>query len=270
MIASVSSNLLRMAESKGVALVTGAAQGIGRAISLRLADDGFDVFVNDIRGDELPGIVEEIEKRGRRGCWDVADVSIEEEVKQMVEKAVNRLGSLDVMIANAGVASYGPLIETTEEEWDKMFAVNAKGTFFCYKHAGIHMIAQGHGGRIIGACSVSGKRGNANMVAYCGAKFAVRGITQTAAVEFAEHGITVNAYAPGPIETPLLQALDTAYAQRNQKRDGEFKEMLRNRLPVGYNGSTAEIASLVSYLASKEAHFITGQTISCNGGMYFD
>ncbi|KAF8066558.1 acetoin reductase family protein [Lyophyllum atratum] len=218
---------------KGVALVTGAAE-------------------------DLEEVVNELKLKGCKTSAHVADVSIDEQVRAMVEAVVKEYGSLDVMVANAGIVMLKPLLDTTENDWDKVFAVNAKGTFLCYKYAGAQMIAQGRGGRIIGASSVSGKRGSANMGAYSGTKFAIRGLTQTAAVEFGPHGITVNAYAPGPIETALLQQLDDENVALTQGKSGDFVQFLSQRAPVGFNGNTADVAGLVSFLASKESRFITG------------
>ncbi|KAH0578857.1 hypothetical protein H2248_003049 [Termitomyces sp. 'cryptogamus'] len=244
--------------TKGVALVTGAARGIGRAIALRLADDGFDVAVNDISATDLEALVEEIKSKQRKSSFYVADVSIEEQVKNLIRNVVECHGSLDVMVANAGIAVWKPFLETTEADWDKLLAVNVKGTFFCYKHAGAQMIAQGHGGRIIGASSLAGKRGTPIMAAYSATKFAIRSLTQSAAMAFGPHRITVNAYAPGPIETPMLQYLDSENAALTQGKTGDLLGILRQRSPLGINGSPADIASLVSYLVSKEAGFVTG------------
>ncbi|KAG6872209.1 hypothetical protein C0995_011972 [Termitomyces sp. Mi166 len=276
--------------TKGVALVTGAGQGIGRAIALRLADDGFDVAVNDISATDLEGLVEEIKSKQRKSSFHVADVSIEEQVKGLITNVVEHHGSLDVMIANAGIAVWKPFLETTEDDWNKLLAVNVKGTFFCYKHAGVQMIAQGRGGRIIGASSLAGKQGTPIMAAYSATKFAIRGLTQSAgdkifddpqhlqAMALGSHGITVNAYAPGPIETPMLEYLDSENATLTKGKTGDLLEtvntkshstivnelirllQLRHRSPLGFNGSPADIASLVSYLVSKEASFITGQS----------
>ncbi|KAG6910347.1 hypothetical protein DXG01_011416 [Tephrocybe rancida] len=246
--------------SKGVALVTGAGQGIGRAIALRLADDGFDVAVNDITAAGLETLVEEIKSKQRKSTFHVADVSSDKQVKDLITNVVEHHGGLDVMVANAGIVKWKPLLETTEDDWDKLFAVNAKGTFLCYKYAGAQMVAQGRGGRIIGASSVAGKRGTANTAAYAATKFAIRGLTQSAAIELGPHGITVNAYAPGPIETSMLQYLDGEDAAFFQGKSGDYLEKLSKRSPLGRNGSPADIASLVSYLASKESGFITGQS----------
>ncbi|KAF7377417.1 NAD-binding protein [Mycena sanguinolenta] len=255
--------------SKGVALVTGAAQGIGRSIALRLAEDGFDVAINDIpdKSAELDTLVEEIQQKQRKSSKHLADVSQEESVKEMVAEVVKAHGGLDVMVANAGIAGpWTSLVEVSAEQWDKVMAVNARGTFLCYKHAGLQMIAQGRGGRIIGASSYAGKMAVALQSVYSTSKFAIRGLTQAAALEFGPHGITVNAVAPGMIVTPMLtEAL---------KEAAEQAEMLLDRMksasPLNKLGTPEDIAGLVSFLASKESQFITGQSISINGGIYFD
>jgi len=260
-------------DSKGIALVTGAAQGIGHAIAVRLAADGFDVAVNDISSKEnnLGELVKVIQGQGRRSCQIIADVSEEDQVKRMIETVVKEFGGLDVMVANAGIIKFGEFVlETTAEDWDRTFAVNAKGTFFCYKHAGLQMVAQGRGGRIIGASSVLGKKGFSLAGAYSASKFAIRGLTQSTALELGKYGITVNAYAPGAIDTPMLRGMDDVMAGKHGAEPGAFYKDLDSMSPLGCKGTPLEISSLVSYLASKEAHFITGQSISCNGGMFFD
>ncbi|KAJ7779151.1 hypothetical protein B0H16DRAFT_1711503 [Mycena metata] len=240
--------------SQTVALVTGAAQGIGRAIALRLAEDGLDVAVNDIasNSESLDTLVDEIQKKGRKSSKFIADVSQEEAVKQMVEQVVKDHGGLDVMVANAGVAGKNlPFVEVSGEEWDRVMNVNGKGVFLCYKYAGIQMVKQGRGGRILGASSVAGKQGVGTQAAYSASKFAVRGLTQAAALEFGPHGITVNAYAPGAIDTPMLKS-------EPEIRDAIIKEYTQ-RSPVRQIGVPGDIASLVSFLVKKEAQFITGQ-----------
>ncbi|KAJ7155280.1 hypothetical protein C8R46DRAFT_1356498 [Mycena filopes] len=186
--------------SQGVALVTGAAQGIGHAIALQLAADGFDVALNDVaaKSAQLEGVKKEVTDLGRKATVVTADISVDAEVKAMVAATVEALGGLDVMVANAGVCKpRGSLVDLEADEWDATFAVNGRGTFLCYKYAGKQMIAQGRGGRIIGASSGAGKQAYPSLPDYSASKFAVRGLTQSAALEFGKHGITVNAYAPG-------------------------------------------------------------------------
>jgi len=147
-----------------VAIVTGGAQGLGEAIALRLADDGVNVAVIDIPSKEaqLKAVVEKIKQKGQEAIYITGDVSVEQSVKTFVEKVVEEFGKLDIMVANAGVLTLGPLIETTVEEWDRLHAVNGRGTMLCYKHAAIQMIKQGGGGRIIGASSTAGKLGSSH------------------------------------------------------------------------------------------------------------
>ncbi|KAJ7927881.1 acetoin reductase family protein [Mycena leptocephala] len=277
--------------SRGIALVTGASQGIGKAIALRLASDGLDVAVNDIPRNtkNLAQVVDEIKAIGRATSSHIADVSIENEVKNMVEEVVRVHAGLDVMVANAGVCKWASITDTTVEEWDLMMTINARGTFLCYKYAGIQMVSQGRGGRIIGAASVAGKK--AFMSAYCSSKFAIRGLTQATAMEFGSHGITVNAYAPGIIETEMMRYIDQSHADTTGGTPGAFTKLLKETAgPLGKNGTPDDIAGLVSYIASKESQFITGASnikyfltvyilitklqvkacISINGGMFFD
>ncbi|KAF9030973.1 NAD(P)-binding protein [Hymenopellis radicata] len=231
--------------SHGVALVTGASQGIGRAIALRLAHDGLDIALNDLATKEeaLEVLASEIDALGRRSCTIIADVSIEDSVEKMVDKVVGELGQLDVVVANAGVGCGRLLLDTTAEEWDRVASVNSKGVFLCYKYGAKQMIKQGTGGRLIGASSVLGQHGSKLVSAYSASKFAVRGLTQCAASEFGQYGITVNAYAPGAIDTPML--FEAGVGLGNV---AAFYEQ--------------DVADTVSFLASKQARFITGELSS--------
>jgi len=156
------------------------------------------------------------------------------------------------------------------EQWDRVLAVNLRGVFLCYKHAAKQMIAQGRGGRLIGASSLAGKKGHAQYSAYSASKFAVRGLTQSAALEYAKHGITVNAYAPGTIMTPMVQDIEDTLVKGTGMTPEQASQLTANIGAVGYKGTPEDIANLVSYLVSKEAHFVTGQSISCDGGAFFD
>ncbi|KAK0186484.1 NAD-binding protein [Armillaria mellea] len=228
-----------------VALVTGSARGIGRAIALRLANDGFNLALNDIASqkENLEILCSEIEALGRKALIYIADVSKEDET-------VGVLGRLDVMVANAGVClRLSGLMDTTAEEWDQVFAVNTRGVFLCYKYAAIQMVKQGWGGRIIGANSLAGMRAQSRVCPYSASKFAVRGLTQSAAMELGPHQITVNAYAP----KFLLKV-----------RQSE------NTVALKKTGQPEDLASIVSYLASPESQFMTGQTISVDGGAFFN
>lgn len=260
-----------MSQSKGVALITGSAQGIGRAIAIRLAQDGFDLALNDLPGKKE--ILEDFAAELQRGegsyhprtCIVTCDVSKEDEVKSMIDTTVDVLGSLDVMIANAGISAMVDLLSETLEGWDRMMRINATSAFLCYKHAAIQMVKQGRGGRIIGASSMVGIQATSPLLSYSASKFAVRGITQAAALQLGQYGITVNSYAPGIIATPMVVASKAQVAKRGDKCD--YFQKTIDASAVGYVGQPEDVASAVAYLASKEAHFITGQCISVDGGL---
>ncbi|KAF7422925.1 hypothetical protein PC9H_011089 [Pleurotus ostreatus] len=256
-----------MSTSLGVALVTGAGRGLGRAIALRLAKDGYDVALNDLAPNKalLEQLGTEIASSGRKFAIVPADVTSEADVKGMVEQTVKDLGGVDVMIANAGIVMMKPLLDVEVSEWDKVQAVNGRGTFLCYKYAAKQMVTQGRGGRIIGASSLAGKQGWSHLSTYSSSKFLVRGLTQAAAAELAPHKITVNAYAPGIVDTAMKKVL----GESSGDEDAFFKGY-SDRVPVGRFGVSDEIAGLVSYLVSKEASYITGMCISINGGIFFD
>jgi len=241
---------------------------MGEAIALRLADDGVDVAVLDIKGKEkqLTSVVNAMEAKGRKAIWIVGDVASEEDVKGAVEKTVSDLGSLDIMVANAGVTLFKSLVETTVEDWNKVHSVNALGVMLCFKFAALQMIKQGKGGRIIGACSGSGKQGILNMPAYSASKFAVRGLTQSTALELRPHRITVNSYAPGFILTPMLAHPD----DDKYGGHGSVAKMAANMPPELEGAKPDVIAELVAYLIKPQAYFMTGQTVIIDGGMFFD
>ncbi|KAF7325394.1 hypothetical protein MVEN_02628800 [Mycena venus] len=250
-----------------VAIVTGGAQNIGKAISLRLAADGLDVAVADLPGqiDLLNTVVEEIQRMGRKVVAVAVDVTKENDVKAMVEATVSTLGRLDVMVANAGVGAtrVQPVMDADIQDWEKGWDVNIKGVLLCYKYAACQLVKQGNGGRIIGASSICGLRGYAGVGGYCISKAAVRSLTQTTALELREHKITVNAYAPAVIETNMM----TTEADKEHGPGFGAKSLLK--ILDFRTGQPADVANAVSFLASPDSHFITGQTISMNDGVHF-
>ncbi|EPS97429.1 NAD-binding protein [Fomitopsis schrenkii] len=260
---------------KRVALVTGAAQGIGRCIAIRLAEDGLDVALNDLPSKlaDLEALAVEIKtSTGNQAFAVVGDVSREEDVKTMVASTVERLGGLDVMVANAGITEFCSLVDLSVEVWDKNMAINARGVMLCYKHAAKQMIEQGRGGRLIGACSQAGKQGIPSLSAYAASKFAVRGLTQCAAQELAPHKITANAYAPGAIlSTNIVHNEDDFREDERLGLKPGTTIMKRLNMPMNIPMAQPDVvASLVSYIAKPESYFITGQTISANGGTHCD
>jgi len=244
-----------------VAIITGAAQGLGYSIALQLACDGLDIAVNDVasKQDRVDEVVKEIQKLGRKAIAVLADVTSEEEVKGMIERVANELGSVDIMIANAGIARLSLLIDTQVEDLEAVLAVNVRGVFLCYKQAALQMIKEGHGGRIIGASSLAGKEGYTYAMSYCASKFAVQGITQSAAKELKAKGITVNTYAPGFIRTPMTMT-GPGTAEENMEN---VKKMYG--APHAEYGDPESVASVVSYLCKPEMQHITGQSFNICG-----
>jgi meso-butanediol dehydrogenase/(S,S)-butanediol dehydrogenase/diacetyl reductase len=263
-----------MAESNGsvrVALVTGAARGIGRGIALRLASDGLDVAVNDLEanGDELEKVAEEIRTAGRRTASGLADVSDPGQVEGMVGRVADELGRLDVMVANAGIAQVKPLLEVTPEDFDGLMSVNLRGVFLCYQAAARQMIRQGGGGKIIGAASIAAHKGFAMLGHYSASKWAVRGLTQAAAQEWAEYGITVNAYCPGIVGTAMWDLIDEKLAEHMGLQKGEALQQYSELIALGRVEEPEDVAAFVSYLASRDSDYMTGQSVMIDGGIIF-
>ena len=254
-----------------VALVTGAAgaEGLGRAIALRLAQEGADVVVNDLSEDigprqGLPAVVSEIEALGRRALPVYADVADARQVDAMLAAALEAFGRVDILVNNAGAPAGRdrvPVVELEEEAFDLIQRVNVKGTFLCSRAVARHMIARGGGGRIINISSVSGKVGLARFAAYCASKFAVRGFTQSLALELAQHHITVNAICPGLLATERIDDMAAALAPPGMTASEQRQNMIASALantPLGRMTDTTDVANMAAFLASDQAAFITG------------
>jgi meso-butanediol dehydrogenase/(S,S)-butanediol dehydrogenase/diacetyl reductase len=252
-----------------VAIVTGAAQGIGKGIALAFAREGAKVVAVDLNVEGLQATVKELEALGGKCVPVKTDVSKRAEVRQLVEKTVSELGRIDVLVNNAGRAAFQPLMEITDEDWDRILDTNAKGVFICIQEVARQMIKQ-KSGKIINASSIAGKKGIAMQAHYCSSKFAVVALTQVAATELAPYGITVNAYCPGVVDTPMWKMLDeTIYKLGKSSKLGEaMREFAEGALLKRYS-TPQDVAGLVVFLASDEGNYITGQSINVDGGFVF-
>ena len=260
-----------MNETIRTAIVTGAGQGIGRGIALRLAQDGLAVTLND-----LPSSREALEEAAKEisglpGICRIAtgDVSSPADVDRLVADHVAAYGGIDVMVANAGIAVTARFEETTSDILDRTLAINVRGVFNCYKSASAQMIQQGRGGRLIAAGSVSAHKGGEWQSAYVASKFAVRGLTQTVALELGKYGITANLYSPGVVKTSMWDAIDEVVTTKEGKpRGSQWAKMLPN-IALGRTAVPADVARVVSFLASEDSAYVTGQSIVVDGGIYF-
>lgn len=250
-----------------VAIVTGAGQGIGFAIAKRLHEDGFKVGILDYNAETAQKAVDAISSEDTIAV--VANVAKRDEVFAAFDKVVDAFGDLHVVINNAGVAPTTPLDTITEEQFQNVFDINVGGTIWGAQAAHKHFKALGHGGKIINATSQAGVVGNPNLTVYGSSKFAIRGITQTLARDLADEGITVNAYAPGIVKTPMM--FDIAHqVGKNAGKDDEWgmqtfaKDIALKRL-----SEPEDVANAVSFLAGKDSDYITGQTLIVDGGMQF-
>jgi len=238
------------------AIVTGAAQGIGRTIALQLAHQGADVVVTDINREGLAPVVAEIQALGRSAHGIAMDVSNLAQCEGMVKEAVQAMGRIDILVNNAGITRDTLLLRMKEEQWDQVIQVNVKGTFNCTKAVIRTMFKQKYG-RIIQISSVTGAMGNPGQANYSASKAAVIGFAKAVAREYAHSGITVNAVAPGFIQTAMTDAIPE-----------KEREAMISQIPAKKLGTPEDVAAAVSFLASDESAYITGQVIHVNGGLY--
>lgn len=240
-----------------VAVITGSARGIGAAIALRLAKDGFDIALNDVseKSFENNDIMDKIKAEGVRCEKFIADVSKSDQVEAMVKAVKEQFGSIDVLVNNAGITRDGLLARMSEENYDLVIAVNQKSVYNMMRYVAPIMMKQ-RSGRIINMSSVAGLHGNAGQFNYSASKAAIIGMTKSASKELGSRGINVNAIAPGFISTPMTDQLTE-----------EQKKAILELIAMKRYGNVEEIAGVASFLAGKDSSYVTGQVIEISGGL---
>jgi NAD(P)-dependent dehydrogenase (short-subunit alcohol dehydrogenase family) len=241
------------------AVITGAANGIGRATAVVFAAEGAQIVATDIDADGLESLRSELEAAGAACATVVGDVSQDTDARRMIDAAVERYGRLDVLVANAGVIPLGSITESTAEDWDYVMSIDGRGMFLSCKYAIEAMLETG-GGAIVCLSSISGMAGQARQSTYGPAKFAASGLTKHLAVEWADKGIRVNAVAPGTIRTEAVRRLP------EQPGGADYIEEIRKHHPMGRLGEPEEVAKAIAFLASDDASFITGAILAVDGG----
>jgi 3-oxoacyl-[acyl-carrier protein] reductase len=239
-----------------VAFITGGSQGIGRACAIALAEAGADVAIGGRNTEKLNNVVSEIGKLGRRALATKLDVCDGVQVHTAFEGVVQRFGRIDILVNNAGITKDMLLLRMKKEDWDSVLQTNLAGAFFCAQEAIKVMLKQKYG-RIINISSVVGLSGNAGQTNYAASKAGIIGFTKSLALEVASRNITVNAVAPGFIETAMTQGLPET-----------VRSKLTEKIPLARMGTDREVAFGVRFLASDEAGYITGQVLNINGGLY--
>ncbi|MFF2842406.1 acetoin reductase [Paenarthrobacter sp. NPDC057981] len=252
-----------------VAIITGAGQGIGRAIALRLAKDGADIAILDLNIEKAQMVIAEIETMGRRGYATSTDVSDRDSLHAAVERAEKELNGFDIMINNAGIAQVLPLLDVKPADFEKINNINIGGVLWGIQAAAASFIKRGVKGKIINAASISAHKGQPIFGVYSATKFAVRGLTQAAAQEYARYGITVNAYSPGTVGTEMWEQIDRIMAERDGVAIGDSFKNQASGIALGRPSTPEDVAGFVAYLAGPDSDYMTGQSPLIDGGMLF-
>ncbi|WP_181348004.1 acetoin reductase [Thalassobacillus sp. CUG 92003] len=257
-----------MVENK-VAIITGSGQGIGKGIAKRLGHDGFSVVINDINKDTADATAQELRDQGYDSVAVEGDVSKREDQFSLVKRTVDYFGRLDVFVNNAGVDQVAPLLDVTEEDFKTINNINVLGTLFGIQAAAEHMKEQEGRGKIINACSIAGHKGYSFLGAYSATKFAIRGLTQTAAQELAQFDINVNSYCPGIVGTSMWDRIDASMVEYMGLEPGQAFEKFSEGITLGRTEEPEDVANFVSYLASSDSDYMTGQSVMIDGGIEF-
>ncbi|MDR3470796.1 MAG: L-iditol 2-dehydrogenase [Devosia sp.] len=246
-----------------VAIVTGGARGIGAAICRRYAEEGARVVVADRRESDGAALAAEL---GGGGFAVPVDVAHLDSIAAMVEAVVARAGGIDILVNNAATFDLAPILEITEESYDRLFSVNVKGLLFTLQAVARQMVHQGRGGKIVNMSSQAGRRGEALVAVYCASKAAVISLTQSAGLDLIKHRINVNGIAPGVVDTPMWEQVDALFAKYEHRPIGEKKRLVGEAVPYGRMGLPDDLTGAAVFLASADADYIVAQTLNVDGG----
>jgi D-sorbitol dehydrogenase (acceptor) len=248
-----------------VAILTGAASGIGEAVARRYLDEGARCVLVDVKpADGFGAALRNAD--GDRVLTISADVTRREDIQRIVASTVERFGRIDILFNNAALFDMRPILDESWDVFDRLFAVNVKGMFFLMQAVAQRMVEQGHGGKIINMSSQAGRRGEALVSHYCATKAAVLSYTQSAALALAPHKINVNGIAPGVVDTPMWDQVDALFAKYENRQPGEKKRLVGEAVPLGRMGVPDDLTGAALFLASADADYITAQTLNVDGG----
>ncbi|GAD11518.1 acetoin(diacetyl) reductase [Gluconobacter frateurii NBRC 103465] len=258
-----------MSLSGKIAAVTGAAQGIGKAIALRLAREGADIILLDVKQETVEQAAKEVEALGRRAIALTADISNRDAFQATLKDAADQLGGLDIMVNNAGICQVKPILDVTPEEVEKIYRINVQGVIWGIQASAKIFQASGKKGKIINACSIAGHEGFPLLGIYSSTKFAVRALTQSAAKELASSGITVNSYCPGIVGTDMWVEIDKRMSEITGADIGATYKKYVEGIALGRVETADDVAGFVAFLSGKDSDYITGQSILIDGGLVY-
>lgn len=245
------------------ALITGAARGIGLAFAKAYIAEGATVVLADVNADALDAAVLQL---GPNAIAVQIDVTKQDSIDAGFAKAIEQMGQLDILINNAALFTAGPIAELSRQDYDRVFAVNTTGTFFCTKAAANYMIESGKGGKIINMASQAGRRGEGLVSIYCATKAAVISFTQSAGLDLIKHKINVNAIAPGVVDGEHWEVVDSYFAKYENRKPGEKKRIVGQSVPIGRMATPDDLIGMAIFLATNEADYIVAQTFGVDGG----
>ncbi len=246
-----------------IAIVTGGARGIGAAIVRAYAAEGAHVVIADVDTAEAAAVAAELYSKAMAVRLDVRDGA---SIEAMMAAVLEKLGGVDILVNNAGVFNMGPISELTEADFDRQFGINVKGLLFVTKTVAGQMIRQGRGGKIINMSSQAGRRGEPQIAVYCASKAAVISITQSLGLELIKHRINVNGIAPGVVDTPMWDQVDSLFAKYEHRPIGEKKRLVGEAVPYGRMGVPDDYRGPAVFLASSDSDYVVAQTLNVDGG----